>query len=87
MKMSENLRKIAQRTLKAGAEFPTMWNDAVAQLESEGWYEFYDEHKITVPLDELALAVASVWKEWQDEYEQDERDLDPNYGMYGLDEC
>ena len=67
MKMNENLRKIANETIKAGAEHRTLWNDAIDQLEREGWYEFYDEHEIPVPLDELALAVASVWEEWRNE--------------------
>tara|TARA_R100000234_G_scaffold48596_1_gene29088 strand:- start:3356 stop:3619 length:264 start_codon:yes stop_codon:yes gene_type:complete len=86
MKMSDNLRKIANKTLKAGAEFPTLWNEAIDQLEREGWYEFYDEHEIPVPLDELALAVASVWQQWRDENEREERKLDPNYGTYEPDE-
>ena len=86
MKMNENLRKIANETLKAGAEFRNLWNEAIDQLEREGWYEFWDEHKITVPLDELALAVASVWQEWRDESEREERKLDPNYGTYEPDE-
>ena len=67
MKMNENLRKIANETLKAGAKYRNLWNDAIDQLEREGWYEFYDEHEIPVPLDELALAVASVWEEWRNE--------------------
>ena len=67
MEMSEKLRKKAHETMKAGAEHRNLWNEAIEQLESEGWYEFYDEHEIPVPLDELALAVASVWEEWRDE--------------------
>ena len=86
MKMNDNLREIANATIKAGTEFRTMWNEAIDQLEREGWYEFWDEHEIPVPLDELALAVASVWQEWRDEDERAERELDPNYGTYEPDE-
>ena len=67
MKMNENLRKIVNETVKAGVQDRNLWNDAIDQLESEGWYEFWDEHEIPVPFDELALAVASVWGEWRNE--------------------
>jgi len=68
MTMKTNLKEKALRTINAGVENRPMWNKAIDQLEKEGWYDFYTEHDIPVPLEELALAVGLLWEIWEVEY-------------------
>ena len=68
MKMKTNLKQQALRLIAAGLKNRPMWNKAITHLEEEGWYDFYDEHEIPAPIEELALEIGLLWDIWEVEY-------------------
>ena len=38
-----------------------MWSIAFDFLEREGWFEFYEEHEIPIPIADLAQEVGLFW--------------------------